>query len=274
MKPTACYPLLFAFVFLPVSTASVAAPIATRADTTATARFSDYGHAGAWLLQREGGDARVLHGVALASQPKWPASTIKVLLALIALETGVLRDGDEQIPWNGRVYPDHPEWKKPMALRQAMQTSSESYFGVLAERIGRERLQQWVARTNYGNGRIGADPAKAWHDGVLTVTAGQQLDFIERMRRGTLPFSPANLSTVKAAMLEDDVDGRRIYGKTGTHGRSGDQSGVGWWIGWVEGGDEEAASFVLEVDLQRMDQRAQRVELGERLLADSGLLIK
>lgn len=271
MKPAATYPLMLALALMPLSPPSAAAPPAAQAAPGAAARFADYGRAGAWLLQREGEAARTLHGATLAAQPRRPASTFKVLLALIALESGVLRDADEVVAWNGRAYPDHLEWQQPMALRQAMQTSSESYFGVLAERIGRQRLAEWVTRVEYGNGRIGQKPAAAWHDGVLTVTAGQQLDFIERMRQGVLPFSPATLAAVKAAMFEDEIDGRRLYGKTGTHGRSEGQPGVGWWIGWVEG-EDEAASFVLEVELASMDQRSSRIELGKRLLADAGLL--
>lgn len=250
---------------------------ATTAAPTPAARFAAYGHPGSFLLQRDGKAVQVVHGGDRADAPLRPASTFKVLVALVALQTGTLRDGDEVVPWNGKRYPDRPQWERDMALREAMQTSSESFFGVLANRIGREQLATWVQRLQYGNGRIGDLPAQAWHDGVLTISARQQLDFIDRLRRGALPVSPAHIATVKAAMASGEVDGRRIYGKTGTHADR--DSGNAWWIGWVEGnGKAPAASFVLDIDLTSTDERARsialgkRIALGKQLLRDSGAL--
>ncbi len=241
------------------------------------ARFAAYGHPGTFLLKRDGKAVDVVHGADRADAALRPASTFKVLVALVALQTGTLRDGDEVVPWNGKRYPGKPEWERDMALREAMQTSSESFFGVLANRIGRERLATWVQRLQYGNGRIGEVPALAWHDGVLTITARQQLDFIDRLRRGALPVSPAHIATVKAAMASGELDGRRIYGKTGTH--FGNGSGTAWWVGWVEGGSRKpAASFVLGIDLTSADEQARsnalgkRIPLGRQLLRDAGAL--
>ena len=256
-------------------------PAKTVAAPTPTARFADYGHPGTFLIKRDGKAVQVVDGADRADAALRPASTFKVLVALVALQTGTLRDGDEVVPWNGKRYPDRPQWERDMSLREAMQTSSESFFGVLANRIGRERLATWVQRLQYGNGRIGEVPAQAWHDGVLTVTPRQQLDFIDRLRRGALPVSPAHIATVKAAMASGEVDGRRIYGKTGTHVDR--DSGNAWWIGWVEAGGVEgskkpAASFVLGIDLTSTDERARssalgkRIALGKQLLRDSGAL--
>jgi beta-lactamase class D len=234
----------------------------------AAARFATYGHPGAFLLQREGGSATVVHGATLADSPRHPASTFKVMLALIALETGALRGADEIIPWDGR--PVRAEWRRDMALREAMSSSSEPYFSTLAERIGRKRLAEWVAKVGYGNRRIGDTPTRAGHDGVLTVTARQQLAFVDRLRRGDLPFKPAHIATVKAAMREDE-GGARIYGKTGTHPGKDGATGTAWWIGWVEG-PRGAASFALMVELKTMDDREQRIALGRQLLRDAGVL--
>jgi beta-lactamase class D len=247
--------------------AHAATPNAAKPASDIAARFADYGHPGAWLIQREGDRMRVIHGGALADKQQPPASTFKVLLALVALETGALRSADEVVPWDGRKYPNFPEWQTDMALRQAMRTSSESYFRVLADRIGRERLAAWVAKVDYGNGRIGPRASRAWHDGVLTVTAKQQLAFIDRVRRGDLPFAPATLATVKAAMLTREANGRRVYGKTGTSSNDNGQTGVGWWIGWEEG-NGAATSFVLELELKTLDSRDKRVVFGEQLLAE------
>jgi beta-lactamase class D len=194
-----------------------------------------------------------------------------VLLALVALETGALKSVDEVLPWDGRLYPNRPEWQADMALKQAMQTSSENYFGTLSKRIGQKRLAKWVKKLNYGNRKIGLNTEKAWHDGVLTVTANEQLDFIDRMRRSELPVSKDTIAKVKSSMFESETNGHRIYGKTGSHGGLNQQRGVVWWIGWVEGPMNDT-SFVLQVDLKAMDNRDQRLNLGKRLMMDAGLL--
>lgn len=249
---------------------AISKPAAAKTTTIAT-RFANYGHAGTWLLQRDGGAPQVMHGADRAAMPLPPASTFKVFLALVALETGTLRGADEVVPWDGKRYPKQPEWEKDMALREAMQSSSENYFGTLAGRIGHDRLAAWVARAGYGNGRIGEVPAEAWLDGVFTVTARQQLAFVDRLRRNDLPFSARTIDAVKAAMLDETIGGRRVYGKTGT------LPGNAWWIGWVEGGWVEghkapAASFVLGIDAKTQDNRTKRIALGKQLLRDDGLL--
>lgn len=254
---------------------SAAPPTKPAAAPTATARFADYGQTGTFLLQRDGARPQTLHDDAWSAKPLSPASTFKVMLSLIALETGALRGADEIVKWDGKPYPDRPQWQKDMALREAMRTSSENYFGALATRVGHERLAEWVESVGYGNGRVGTDPPRIWHDGVLTVTAQQQLAFIDRLRRGDLPFSAKTIATVKAAMLESEIGGRRIYGKTGTHSDHG--SGNAWWIGWVEG-PQGGASFTLGIDLSSMNDRTmqaalgKRIPLGKQLLRDAGVL--
>lgn len=248
------------------------APSSATRPTVADARFAAYGHPGTFLLQRDGAAPQVVHGAALADVPLRPASTFKVLLALVALETGALKSADEVVPWDGRRYPNFPRWQRDMALREAMQVSSEAYFRTVAARIGRERLADWVQRIGYGNGRIGQSAPDAWHDGVLRITARQQLAFLDRLRRGDLPFSAKTFAAVKAAMRDDDVGGMRVYGKTGTH-VADDRSGNAWWIGWVEG-PRGNASFVLGATPKTPDDRAKRIALGKALLADAGLLPK
>ncbi len=259
------------------------APASSTAHTSRTApatrnaagRFAAYGHRGSFVLQRAGQPPQVVHGADRADTPLRPASTFKVMLALIALETGALAGADEVVRWDGTRYPDHREWEKDMALGEAMRTSSEAYFRTLARRIGRERLATWVQRVGYGNGRVGDKAELIWHDGVLTVTARQQQAFMERLRRGDLPFKPSSITATKAAMLDETLhagtaDEIRIYGKTGTH-LGEDNTGNAWWIGWVErptGG----ASFALGADLKRPDDRARRIALGKQLLRDAGVL--
>ena len=271
-------PVRLALVFLSLTSWGVQ----TRAETknqpvsvTATmeAKFAQYGQPGAWLIKPEQAAATVLYGEALSKHRLLPASTFKVLLALIALETSALKSADEIVPWDGQNYPNQPLWKTDMALKAAMQSSNESYFKVLATRVGHAQLASWVARVGYGNARIGADVRKAWLDGALTVTAGEQLAFIDRLRRGDLPFTSAHLDAVKSVLLDSDVNGYRIFGKTGTYLSDDKLPGTGWWIGWVDAPRTgSGTSFVLQVELQTIDGRDKRIALGKELLRATGAL--
>jgi beta-lactamase class D len=244
---------------------SVAATVATK--------FAQYGHPGAWLIKPDQAAATVLYGEALTERRLPPASTFKVLLALIALETSALKSVTEIVPWDGKNYPNQPLWQADMALKAAMQSSNESYFKVLAGRIGHTQLASWVARVGYGNALIGADVRKVWVDGVLTVTAGEQLAFIDRLQRGDLPFKSAHLDAVKSVLLDSEVNGYRIYGKTGTHFNDAKLPGTGWWIGWIDApGTASGTSFVLQVELQTIDGRDKRIALGKELLRATGTL--
>ncbi len=262
---------LLALVATSAFAATPTSPTATARATAATdARFAAYGHTGTFLLQRDGDPVQVVHGAALADVPLRPASTFKVMLALVALETGALKNADEVVRWDGTRYAEHPEWQRDMALREAMKTSSEPFFRSVAARIGRDRLAAWVQKVGYGNGRIGDDASHAWHDGVLTVTARQQVAFIDRLRRGDLPFSPKTLASVKTAMRGDTVGDMQLYGKTGTF-TDDDGRTRAWWIGWVEG-PRGAASFALASTPKRDKDLGKRIALVKALLADAGLL--
>lgn len=272
-----CRPALLALLMsiqccLPLSAQTPAAEPQT---TTLTA----HGPGGLWLLRPDGADSITQIGNSDPDLRRIPASSFKPLLALIALQTGALRSADELVPWDGRAYPRQPHWQRAMTLEEAMATSSESYFRTLAERVGSADLQTWLTRVGYGNAQIGSDVRTAWLDGVLRISAREQLEFAERLSRGELPFEEHHLSAVRRAMRDQSAD-LDWSGKTGTYLPSGDCSdrqhgdshcGLGWWIGWTNG-PEGSASFVLLVELDRFDGREARLQTARTLLQQAGLV--
>ncbi len=254
------------------SAASVAAEKLSAAD------FTNYQGKASFSTQSSPGSAQIWYGDALAKQATTPASTFKVFVALVALQTGALTSAEEVIAWNGVRYPHMPEWEKSMNLREAMQSSSESYFGVLSKRIGREAMAHWVKQLKYGNQRIGIEPQRAWLDDVFLITGLEQLAFMERLRQGTLGIDARHIAAVKTAMLSSEERGTggvaRIYGKTGTSGARDGRLGVGWWVGFVEYEDDskQGLSFALRIEMSKPEDRQVRVALGSTLLRKLGLL--
>ena len=82
-----------------------------------------------------------------------PASTFKMLNALIGIENG-LTTPDEVYKWRGekRLF---PTWEKDMTLTQAMTASAVPVYQELARRIGLNRMQNEVKRIGFGNSNIG-----------------------------------------------------------------------------------------------------------------------
>lgn len=250
-----------------------AVALATETNPEVAESFRAYGSDGTFVT-RTGDDTQVHFGQEWAQKPVHPASSFKVLLALVGLETGSIKNADEVLPWDGRPYPDNKVWEQDMALQEAMATSSESYFKIVAKRIGRDRLQSWVKRLNYGSINMSANPETAWTDGVLTITAAQQLDFMLRVANNDLPFRAEVMNTVKAVTLDRFDPELGIHGKTGTSLRDG--NGFGWWVGWVDAkpaaGRAQPTAFALLVTLKAIDGRDKRTALGRELLREVGIV--
>ncbi len=249
------------------------APVPNAASGVAQ-QFRFAGYTGSFAT-KTGQQLTIGHGAQDAQLASSPASTFKVFLALVALQTGELKSADEIVPWNRKPYPNRPEWQNDMALRDAMQTSSESYFQVLAERIGRARIAAWVRQLGYGNLQLGVDPKLAWHDGVFLINTAQQVDWMHRLQMNQLPIKPAHLKAVKKALLEPSQTNAQfeIYSKTGTSLPS-QGAGLGWWIGFVENlqNPQLSCSFALKVNLSKIDDRQQRIAFGKKLLRQMGCL--
>ena len=158
-----------------------------------------------------------------------PASTFKIMNALIALETGVVTDQDHVIAWDGTQYPI-PAWNQDHTLKTAFQNSVVWYYQDLARQIGQERMQHYIDAVGYGNQTIGDD--LFWLDGSLQISADEQVEFLKRLYQGDLPFSQRSMEIVREIMTLESDAAFQLHGKTGS-GQMGNLS-VGWFVGYQE----------------------------------------
>ena len=163
-----------------------------------------------------------------------PASTFKVLSSLIALETRVVSDETQIIPWN-RTEREVATWNRDMDMREAIACSAVWVYQELARKIGPERMNFWVRRANYGNGNTGGAIDSFWLDGNLRVSPLEQLEFMRRLKTGRLPFSKRNLDIVRNIIIRGKNEWGTIRGKTGSVTQRPPH--VGWYAGYVENGD-------------------------------------
>src|SRR5690606_38401939 len=95
-----------------------------------------------------------------------PASTFKLLNALVALETGAVKEEHEVIRWDG-VKRTFDDWNRDHSLASGMKYSVVWYYQEMARRIGGARMQAWLDRIDYGNRDIGGGIDRFWLDGEL-----------------------------------------------------------------------------------------------------------
>lgn len=164
---------------------------------------------------------------------KSPASTFKIFLSLVALESNVALDENLVIPWNG-VVNQREEWNKDMDMREAFKTSSEPYFKELARRIGKVELQKWIDSVKYGNRRIGDSIDQCWVNDTLLITADEQVGFMKKLYFDKLPFSQRSMRIVKSMMLSEENNDYKLYYKTGTKVYDQNKGYLVWLVGFME----------------------------------------
>ena len=146
-------------------------------------------------------------------QAKLPASTFKIPNSLIALETGVVGDPDKDVfKWDG-VKRSIEAWNRITPCASAIAASAVPVYQEIARRIGAERMQKYVDLLEYGNRDIGGGIDQFWLTGDLRIDPVQQIDFVDRLRRGVLPVSKRSQDLVRDILpvtkVGDAIDPRQ-----------------------------------------------------------------
>ena len=159
-----------------------------------------------------------------------PASTFKICNSLIGLESGVIKDENFVIKWDG-VERSIKKWNKDHDLKTAYKNSSVPYYQELARRVGPERMYLLLNKAGYGNADTSGGLDRFWLDGGLRVSPQQQIDFLKRLYENKLPFSKRSMDIAKRIMIEEESAQYTLRTKTGL----GEQDGrtIGWYVGYV-----------------------------------------
>lgn len=220
------------------------------------------------LLEERRGELRG-HNQSRAEQRFSPASTFKIANALIGLSLGAVRSVDEVIPYTGDVNPFMREWLEPTGLRGAMRVSNVPLYQELARRIGLQRMREAIVRLGYGNQQIGSDVTTFWLRGPLAISAVEQTRFLSRLAHRTLPFPAQAQRQVAEITQVESGPGWNLHAKTGWQNAPG--AGVGWWVGWVQKGDQ-ITPFALNIAMASAADAPKREQLGRASLQALGIL--
>jgi beta-lactamase class D len=262
--------LLAAAAIAPRAVANVAPQRSEIRDDLAK-RFADAGTAGTFVGYKTDDYLIIASDKDRSGQAFLPASTFKIPNSLIALETGVVGDPDKDVfKWDG-VKRSIEAWNQDHTLRSAIAASAVPVYQEIARRIGTERMQKYVDLFEYGNRNIGGGIDQFWLTGELRIDPIQQIDFVDRLRRGILLVSKRSQDLVRDILPVTKVGEATIRAKSGLLGAELGKPSLGWLVGWAEKGGAQTV-FALNLDVREPRHIADRMKLAQQCLTDIGAI--
>jgi beta-lactamase class D len=234
-------------------------------------RFTDAGTVGTFVGYKTDDYLIIASDKDRSGQAFLPASTFKIPNSLIALETGVVGDPDKDVfKWDG-VKRSIEAWNQDHTLRSAIAASAAPVYQEIARRIGAERMQKYVDLLEYGNRNIGGGIDQFWLTGEMRIDPVQQIDFVDRLRRGVLPVAKRSQDLVRDILPVTMAGEATIRAKSGLLGAELGKPSLGWLVGWAEKGGAQTV-FALNLDVREPRHVADRIKLAQQCLADIGAI--
>ena len=198
-----------------------------------------------------------------------PASTFKIVNALIGLQTGKITNDSMVIKWDS-IERNIPGWNRDLSMYQAFRVSSVPYFQEVARRIGIDTMQHWLDTLKYGSRKITGPIDSFWLNNTIKITPDEQLGLVKRLYFDQLPFYKTYQGMVKNAMLFENQTTYRLAYKTGW-GHTPNGNSLGWLVGWVEE-NSHPYFFVLNIESPDpdFDMSKTRLKMVKDILKDLG----
>jgi beta-lactamase class D len=261
--------LLAASTLLPTRGFADVAPQRTEIRDGIARHFIEAGTAGTFVGYKVDEYLVVASDKDRSGEAKLPASTFKIPNSLIALETGAVGDPDRDVfKWDG-VTRSIEAWNRDHTMRTAIAASAVPVYQEIARRIGAERMQKYLDLLEYGNRDIGGGIDQFWLTGNLRIDPVQQVDFVDRLRRGVLALSKRSQDLVRDILPVTKVGETTIRVKSGLLGAELGKPSLGWMVGWAEKGSANTV-FALNMDCREPRHIADRMIITQQCLADIG----
>jgi beta-lactamase class D len=259
--------LLTAASLLPSRSFADIAPQRSEIRESLAKRFTDDGTVGTFVGYKVDDYLIIASDKNRSGEGRLPASTFKIANSLIALETGVVQDPDKDVfKWDGVKRPIEA-WNRDHTMRTAIAASAVPVYQEIARRIGQERMQKYVDLFDYGNRNIGGGIDQFWLTGDLRIDPLQQVDFVDRLRRGVLPVSKRSQDFVRDILPVTKVGDSIIRAKSGLLGAERGEPSLGWMVGWAEKGSAQTV-FALNMDCVEPRLIPERMVLTQACLKD------
>jgi beta-lactamase class D len=189
-----------------------------------------------------------------------PASTFKILNTLIALKLEIVESGESSFQWDGNDR-GIQSWNKNHSLSSAFKVSCVWCYQNIARNIGVSKYSKELIAASYGNQAVSAPVDLYWLNGVLQISANEQIDFLQRLVNRTLPYGLSHTTTLKEIMLVEKNSDYALYAKSGW---TGSELATGWYVGYIETSYE---TFVFAMNMVMRD--AKQAALRKKLVLES-----
>lgn len=232
--------------------------------------FDKYGAVGCFGMFDNSRGKYTVYNIERFRERYTPASTFKIANALIAMQSGKVRDDSVIIQWDG-VKRENEAWNRDLSLYQAFRVSSVPAFQQIAKLIGRDTMRFWLDSLKYGNMKIGPAIDSFWLDQSLQISPDEQLGLVKRLYFKQLPFRASVQESVKKMMIQENNSAYQLAFKTGW-GTSASGKPLGWVVGWMEE-NRHIYPFVLnfEIDASKENELPEiRKQLLKDILTDLG----
>jgi beta-lactamase class D len=230
--------------------------------------FSAHGVVGTLVLYDPQRDTTYVHNPDRAHEAFLPASTFKIPNSLILLEEKVVADEKVIIPWDS-VERFSAHWNQDLNLAQAFRYSAFWVYQRLSAQLTLADYSNWLSQIAYGNATPGPEIGNFWLDGDLRINAHQQIEFLRKLEAESLPFTPQTQQLVKDIFSYQKTDAYDWKGKTGWANTP--DPDIGWFVGWLERG-EERYFYALNIAIQKEQDAKARQEIIRELFDYMGLL--
>lgn len=192
--------------------------------------FADAGITGTIVVSPINEGKTFVHDDLRANRRFPAASTFKVLNTLVALEENVISVGDT-LKWDG-VPREIPEWNRDQTLESAFRSSCVWCFQALARRVGAAKYKHYLAASAYGELHEPFDETAFWLDGSLKISAIEQVEFLKKVYRRSLPFKNSSYESLRRIMLIEQDSEYALRAKTGWATKANPP--IGWYVGYIE----------------------------------------
>jgi len=161
-----------------------------------------------------------------------PDSTFKIYSGLFALEEHIISDDNSLLAWDGTDQP-FSTWNYDQTLDSAMNHSVNWYFQRLDRELGISRLTQYYQKVSYGNCDLSGGTKTYWAESSLKISPFEQATLLADLLTNKWNFEEAHIQAIKDSLYQKDMNGGKLYGKTGSGMVDGKKTN-GWFVGFFE----------------------------------------
>lgn len=189
-------------------------------------------------------------------QARRPAcSTFKIPLAVMALDYGTVKNAATKLKWDGQKRM-LDAWNRDHTAASWMKESVVWYSQQLTKKLGRNRVQGYLRKFNYGNADFSGGLENAWltpspfmttpPKTSLEISPLEQIEFMKALYSDRLPVSLKAMAAARSLLpCETSPGGAVLCGKTGS-GFQGESATLrlGWYVAHLRKGEEEYVAVV------------------------------